>query len=413
MLAQFTLTLLLFISCWGISMGFVILFCKTVNPFLNRLLAITIMAMTWPYIQTTLIATGTLLEIPCLYGAFAFFYFLTPPLTYIYLRALLYDETRFYRTDLLHMIPPILQILLSIPYLLKGFDYQYPFALELVEAKNITQLRSITFLPQKLVLFLVFIQTAIYIYYSLVLVRKRKSQLNASQTHQYVIYQWARSFIFYCIAIVGFMFLNTFRQYLGIQFFDFIPFGGPLFYLRCILFSFILIGIFKNPEVLFGLPNFNQNILAEREGHKRVYQQKGFNPERYYNPNSSLSKAQVDEYVQILSSYMEGPTKPYTKHNFNLKDLAEGSGIPQHHLAFCFRYHMAEGFVDYRNRHRFNEALRKIRQGEYKKKTLEGIASEAGFASRITFFNVFKKHTGLSATDYIEKMKRTQPQSNS
>jgi len=336
-----------------------------------------------------------------------FFYFLTPPLTYIYLRALLYDETRFYRTDLLHMIPPILQILLSIPYLLKGFAFQYPFALELVEAKNITQLRSITFLPQKLVLFLVFIQTAIYIYYSLVLVRKRKSQLNASQTHQYVIYQWARSFVFYCIAIVGFMFLNTFRQYLGIQFFDFIPFGGPLFYLRCILFSFILIGIFKNPEVLFGLPNFNQNILAEREGHKRVYQQKGFNPERYYNPNSSLSKSQVDEYVQILSNYMEGPEKPYTKHNFNLKDLAEGSGIPQHHLAYCFRYHMAEGFVDYRNRHRFNEALRKIRQGEYKKKTLEGIASEAGFASRITFFNVFKKHTGLSATDYIEKMKRT------
>lgn len=154
--------------------------------------------------------------------------------------------------------------------------------------------------------------------------------------------------MYYCIAIVGFIFLNTFRQYLGIEFFDFIPFGGPLFYLRCILFSMILIGLFKNLEVLFGLPNFNKNIMEERGRQK----------------------------------------------------------IIQHQAAYFFRYHFMEGFVDYRNRHRFNEVLNKIHQGEYKKKTLEGIASESGFASRITFFNVFKKHTGMSASDYIEKMKQ-------
>jgi AraC-like DNA-binding protein len=62
--------------------------------------------------------------------------------------------------------------------------------------------------------------------------------------------------------------------------------------------------------------------------------------------------------------------------------------------------------VDYRNRHRLNEAIRKIQNSEFKKKTLEGIGQESGFASRITFFNVFKKHTGMSATEYIEKLKR-------
>ncbi len=406
MLAQFTLTLLFFISCWGISMGLIVLFCKTVNPFLNRLLGFTIMVMTWPYVQTTLIATGTILKIPCIYGAFAFFYFLTPPLTFIYLRALLYDETRFYRTDLLHMIPPFIQLVLSLPYLFGGYAYQFPFAQELVAGKNVTQLTPITVVPQKIALVLLFIETAIYIYYSLKLIATRKKQLAPDQAHQFIIHQWAKSFMYYCIAIVGFIFLNTFRQYLGIEFFDFIPFGGPLFYLRCILFSMILIGLFKNPEVLFGLPNFNKNIMEEREGQKIIKHQAAFNPEKYYSPISTLTKSQVDQYATILSNYMEGPEKPFTKHNFNIKDLSNGSGIPQHHLAYFFRYHFTEGFVDYRNRHRFNEVLNKIHQGEFKKKTLEGIASESGFASRITFFNVFKKHTGMSASDYIEKMKQ-------
>jgi AraC-like DNA-binding protein len=168
----------------------------------------------------------------------------------------------------------------------------------------------------------------------------------------------------------------------------------------------ILIGLFKNPEVLFGLPNFNKNIMEEREGQKIIKHQAAFNPEKYYSPISTLTKSQVDQYATILSNYMEGPEKPFTKHNFNIKDLSNGSGIPQHHLAYFFRYHFTEGFVDYRNRHRFNEVLNKIHQGEFKKKTLEGIASESGFASRITFFNVFKKHTGMSASDYIEKMKQ-------
>ena len=47
MLAQFTLALLIFISCWGLSMGILILVAKTVNPFLNRLLGLTIVIMAW------------------------------------------------------------------------------------------------------------------------------------------------------------------------------------------------------------------------------------------------------------------------------------------------------------------------------------------------------------------------------
>ncbi len=346
-----------------------------------------------------------------MYGLFAFFFFLAPPLMYLYIRALLYDETRLYRTDILHMIAPFTQLVLSIPFVMEDFNFQFQFAQELVSIKNETKLTSITIVPQQITLLLMFLETSIYIYYIFKLLYLRKKQLSLDQSHQTIIFDWAKSFIFYFIAILGFLFSNTFLQYFGIQFFDFTPIGGPLFYVRFILFSIILISIFKNPEVLFGLPNFNLNITMDKGGVKIINNQVTFNPEKYYSPVSALTKTQVEQYSKILKQHMSGKEKPFTKHNFNLKDLATGTGIPQHHLAFFFRYHFTEGFVDYRNRLRFNEALNKINQREYEKKTLEGIASESGFASRITFFNVFKKHTGMSASDYIEKMK--QRQSNS
>ena len=413
MLAQFTLALLIFISCWGLSMGILILVAKTVNPFLNRLLGLTIVIMAWPYIQTTLIANETILQFPCLYGAFAFFYYLTPPITYFYLRALLFDETKFYRTDWLHLIPAFLQLAFSLPFLFKGFEHQIPFAQELVNQVSVTNLTSITIVPQPLALFFVFIQTAIYIYYAFKLIQTRKKQTNTNQTHQFLILSWAKSFLYYFVAIAIFMFLNAARIHLDIKFFDFIPFGGPLFYLRSILYSLILIGIFKNPEVLYGLPNFNRNIIETRNGQQKVQYNPAFVAEEYYLPNTNLTPEQLQEYSVILTEFMQSGLKPYTQHNFNIKDLSMGSGIPQHHIAFYFRYHSPESFVDYRNRHRLNEAIRKIQNGDYKKKTLEGIGQESGFASRITFFNVFKKHTGMSATEYIEKLNRGEIQAHS
>lgn len=82
MLAQFTFVLLIFISCTGIAVSLIIGISKTINPFLNRLLRITLLIMAWPFIQTAIIAHVAIMEFPSLYGAFSFLYYLTPVAIY-------------------------------------------------------------------------------------------------------------------------------------------------------------------------------------------------------------------------------------------------------------------------------------------------------------------------------------------
>jgi AraC-like DNA-binding protein len=46
-----------------------------------------------------------------------------------------------------------------------------------------------------------------------------------------------------------------------------------------------------------------------------------------------------------------------------------------------------------------------IINGEWERKTLEAIASEAGFNNRNTFTTAFKKETGLSPFEYLKEVK--------
>jgi len=46
-----------------------------------------------------------------------------------------------------------------------------------------------------------------------------------------------------------------------------------------------------------------------------------------------------------------------------------------------------------------------IINGEWKQKTLEAIASEAGFNNRNTFTAAFKKETGKSPSEYLKEVK--------
>ena len=239
---------------------------------------------------------------------------------------------------------------------------------------------------------------------SLRLVSKRKKQADAKQIHQYIIIKWSYTFMIYIICIGLFMFINAFKNQLGIHFFEFIPFGGPLIYMRSILFISIIIGIFRNPEILYGMPNFNRNSIETSNGNKTILNKTTFIPELHYLPNTTLTENQLNSYVSVVKEFMEGNAKPFINYDFNIRTLAQGTGIPQHHLAFMFRYHGEETFVDFRNRYRLNEAIRKLNNQEHKAKTLEGIGKESGFASRITFFNVFKKNTGMNPSEYIEKV---------
>ena len=60
-------------------------------------------------------------------------------------------------------------------------------------------------------------------------------------------------------------------------------------------------------------------------------------------------------------------------------------------------------FPDYVNNLRVGKAKEFLRTGEFSNYTLVAIGLEAGFNSKTSFYNTFKKNTGLTPLQFINK----------
>lgn len=97
--------------------------------------------------------------------------------------------------------------------------------------------------------------------------------------------------------------------------------------------------------------------------------------------------------------------KPYLQKKFTLNELAFSLGTQPYEVSQIIQSETKMNFNDFVNSYRIEEVKRKLLSPEFKNLTIEGIASDCGFNSRSTFFYVFKKHTGLTPSSFIEELK--------
>ena len=61
---------------------------------------------------------------------------------------------------------------------------------------------------------------------------------------------------------------------------------------------------------------------------------------------------------------------------------------------------MNDNFTSYVNQYRVNEVKKMLCDPTFNKYNIESIGLEAGFSSKTTFFNVFKKFTGMTPKEF-------------
>lgn len=118
-------------------------------------------------------------------------------------------------------------------------------------------------------------------------------------------------------------------------------------------------------------------------------------------PNSVIIKGGYETFEKIENEIIV--SKLYMNPNLSLTDVANAFDISSGYLSQLMGRYSDNGFNDMINKLRVQEAKKMLLDKEFDKYTNVSIGLEAGFNSKSSFFAAFKKHTGLTPSQYRKR----------
>ncbi|MCP3667171.1 MAG: helix-turn-helix transcriptional regulator [Gammaproteobacteria bacterium] len=117
---------------------------------------------------------------------------------------------------------------------------------------------------------------------------------------------------------------------------------------------------------------------------------------------SNLSEHDITIHKENLKRYLE-TEKPYINPDLKLGDLADHLGMPSYQLSQVINIGFQQNYYDLINSLRIAEAKRIISTPSTQNYKIIAIAYDVGFNSKSTFNAAFKKHAGMTPTQYKAK----------
>jgi AraC-like DNA-binding protein len=114
---------------------------------------------------------------------------------------------------------------------------------------------------------------------------------------------------------------------------------------------------------------------------------------------SGLSDAESMRLEGELLAVMERE-RPWANSELTLSELAVQLNSTPHKLSEILNSRIGKSFYDFVNGYRVREVQRRIQAGEARTRKMLALALDAGFASKSTFNEAFKKHTLQTPSDF-------------
>ena len=114
---------------------------------------------------------------------------------------------------------------------------------------------------------------------------------------------------------------------------------------------------------------------------------------------SGLSDVEARRLKVSLLAIMDAE-RPWRESELTLADLAERLGSTPHKLSEVLNSEVGQTFYDFVNGYRVREVQRRIKAGEARALKMLALAMDAGFASKSTFNQAFKKHTSQTPSSF-------------
>lgn len=357
----------------GIITGVLLLYSKK-NKRSNKFLALALFSF-------CLISTKTLLHTLQLWDTHMFRYFpnglelAISPLIYFYVKSHVNPNFSFKRKDWLHFIPFfITQAYAFFVYfsVLKTNNFNEKDSI----ARNF-RFEDIKQLDEYLLL----IALAVYLFYGYKeLINYKKWLDNTTSDSTFPDFGWLKN-IFRLSMIIGvFLLVNHSLDIL----FD-LKNTTVLHYDLLILFITFVIYYLGLKGYLQADCTFSKDEIAAKN-----------------NSSSTIPSIKLSETLEQLEKAMN-EDKVFLNPKLSIYQLSNMLGISQKNLSAAINQYFKTNFRDFINTYRLKEVKSKLNDLDYNHMSILGIALECGFNSEASFYRIFKKNTGISPKEFIER----------
>jgi AraC-like DNA-binding protein len=310
------------------------------------------------------------------------FPYLHGPFLFLYVVFSLRKDQHFRLKDFAHFLPAVLSYLYMIPFF---FFYS-------VEQKQMVNSGQI---PDFMIFMFVslagFVISGIaYPIMAYRLIGKYEKMIyNNFSYSEKINLNWLR----YCIFGIGLIFLTvgilSILQYVvGINF----PFNVDYVYYSEIILFIFFVGYFgiKHEGIFTETALEKQQIVETTAEIKQNAEYK----------KSGLKTEDAEIHHQKLIGLMTDK-KLYLEPKLTLNALANELNISVNHLSQLINQYQNKNFYDFVNEYRVNEFKTRVSMTKYQHLSILAIAIDSGFNSKSSFNLVFKKHTGMTPSQFM------------
>lgn len=383
-----------FSAILGIAAIAILLFFNRRNIFANRLLALSLFGLTYVWLTDILYLLEWIRYVPHLHRSQHPIHFLVAPASYLYVRTLLNNENHFRAYDWIHLLPFAAHTLELSPFFFSATAAKLQAIEQVLLHPDLIAQNPEGVLPPYAHLYIKGLLGLIYMVFQWRLVRRfahhtRKKRLPFERT----LLSWLN----------GFTLLMT-LMFISVIIAVYFEFGRLDAYLslRLLLGSinlFILFYLMFKPSILYGLHPYAV-VTAVRKSDRDVPAE---TPVEEEERPSILTPEQQQFYAAQIEKYIRNE-RPFLRPGFNLNDLVEQLEIPRHHLSACINQYFEVNFNDFINEYRVGYILEEMPPEKWEQLTIEGVGQEAGFNSRSSFYNAFKKFAGMNPSEFRQSI---------
>jgi AraC-like DNA-binding protein len=327
---------------------------------------------------------------PHFLGVFSPILFFPAPLFYLVTRNLFGDKSNLTKKDLFHFVPGILHAIDLIPFFLKPISEKTRIAEAIIHNPLEINFLIGGIISIQIIHYIRILSFFIYLLAALYCVTKFLNKRDKGLPERWLVFT-----LVFLLAIKFFILL----QYLNLIQYEIT--GNLIFKFKEIILFFILISIFIYS--FYNLFKIKLNIVENEVYVKHKFVDKNKFKEEAKNLDTNFKSVALDLNQSLKKLFEED--RIYLNKNISASELAAYLNIRARDLPSLIQDTYGCSYIGLISKFRIQYVKSEIEQFYLDKHTLESLAFDAGFNSRITFFNTFKKETGLSPSAYWKSVK--------